>query len=46
MKRVPFAAIIGLAALLLLPLAIRNFTPGSEKYYLHIIIQILIWSFI
>lgn len=44
MKKLP--ALIGLTALILLPLAIRGFAPASEKYYLHILIQILLWSFI
>jgi branched-chain amino acid transport system permease protein len=37
---------IGLAALIALPFAIRFGFGGSEKYYLHLLIQILIWSFI
>jgi branched-chain amino acid transport system permease protein len=40
------AAIIGFVALLALPLAVRFLFAGSEKYYLHLLIQILIWSFI
>jgi branched-chain amino acid transport system permease protein len=40
------AAIAGLAALVLLPWAVRVGFPGSEKYYLHILIQILLWAFI
>ena len=32
--------------LLLLPLAVRFVFPAAEKYYLHLLIQILIWSFI
>jgi branched-chain amino acid transport system permease protein len=40
------ATIIGFAALLLLPFAVRFFFAGSEKYYLHLLIQILLWSFI
>ena len=36
----------GAAALLLVPLAIRYAFPGSERYYLHLLIQILLWSFI
>lgn len=38
--------IIGLTALVALPFVIRFGFGGSEKYYLHILIQILIWSFI
>ena len=37
---------IGLAALLLLPLLIRMIFPGTDRYYLHLVIQILIWAFI
>lgn len=40
------AAIAGLLAVAALPLVIRVFFPGSERYYLHILIQILLWSFI
>ena len=38
--------VIGLAALVLLPVAVRFAFPAAEKYYLHLLIQILIWSFI
>lgn len=40
------AALAGITALLLLPLAVRLIFPSSEKYYLHLLIQILLWSFI
>jgi len=40
------STIIGVAALLLLPVAVRFLFPDAEKYYLHLLIQILIWSFI
>ncbi len=40
------AAIAGLLAVAAIPLLIRVFAPGSERYYLHILIQILFWSFI
>ena len=40
------AAVIGTAVLLLTPLAVRFAFPAAEKYYLHLLIQILIWSFI
>jgi branched-chain amino acid transport system permease protein len=46
MIRLSPAAIAGLVALLVLPLAVRFFFAASEKYYLHILIQILLWSFI
>lgn len=39
-------AVIGFTALLLLPFVIRYVFPASEKYYLHLLIQILLWSFI
>lgn len=39
-------AAAGLLALLLVPVAIRLFAPGSERYYLHLLIQIWLWSFI
>ena len=38
--------VVGLAAMVLLPLAVRFVFPAAEKYYLHLLIQILIWSFI
>lgn len=40
------AWVIGIAALALLPLFIRFVFPIGEKYYLHLAIQILLWSFI
>lgn len=40
------AHLAGLALLASLPLLIRIFAPGGEKYYLHIAIQILLWAFI
>ncbi len=40
------ATIIGLLAVAALPLVVRLFLPASEKYYLHLLIQILLWSFI
>jgi len=40
------SVLIGIAALLLLPVAVRFLFPAAEKYYLHLLIQILIWSFI
>ncbi len=46
MKRGTVFAFIGLVLLVLLPFAIRTFFAGSERYYLHLLIQILIWSFI
>lgn len=38
--------IVGIALLVAVPFAIRFFFPSSEKYYLHLAIQILLWSFI
>ena len=46
MTRIPRTALIGVPILLLLPLAVRFAFPDAEKYYLHLLIQILIWSFI
>ena len=37
---------IGLVALLLLPFIIRLIFPDTDRYYLHLVIQILIWAFI
>jgi branched-chain amino acid transport system permease protein len=39
-------AAFGLAALIAVPFAIRLLLPGGERYYLHLLIQILLWSFI
>lgn len=44
--RISRTALIGLPMLILLPLAVRFVFPAAEKYYLHLLIQILIWSFI
>jgi branched-chain amino acid transport system permease protein len=44
--KVSRTALIGVPILLLLPLAVRLVFPAAEKYYLHLLIQILIWSFI
>jgi branched-chain amino acid transport system permease protein len=44
--RVSRATVIGLALMLLLPFGVRFFFAGAEKYYLHLLVQILIWSFI
>ncbi|HEX2215987.1 MAG TPA: branched-chain amino acid ABC transporter permease [Xanthobacteraceae bacterium] len=46
MRRLSPAAIVGLACLIALPLLIRYFFSASEKYYLHLLIQILLWAFI
>ena len=37
--------VIGLLALIALPFLIRIFFPSGEKYYLHLLIQILLWAF-
>jgi branched-chain amino acid transport system permease protein len=39
-------AIAALIAVALLPLLVRVLFPSSERYYLHLLIQILLWSFI
>ncbi len=44
--RLPPAALAALLAVALLPWMVRLFFPGSEKYYLHLLIQILLWAFI
>ena len=38
--------ICGITALLLLPVLVRYAFPVGEKYYLHLLIQILLWAFI
>lgn len=40
------AVLVGLALLLALPFLVRFGFPQAERYYLHLLIQILIWSFI
>jgi branched-chain amino acid transport system permease protein len=44
--RISRAALIGLAVMIALPFVVRFFFAASEKYYLHLLIQILLWSFI
>jgi len=44
--RIKPAWVVGLAAVAALPWLVRLGFPGSEKYYLHVLIQILLWSFI
>jgi branched-chain amino acid transport system permease protein len=44
--RPPKGALVGLALLIALPFIIRVFLGGSERYYLHLLIQIFIWAFI
>jgi branched-chain amino acid transport system permease protein len=44
--RVTPSAWLGLLLVALLPLAVRLWLPDSEKYYLHLLVQILLWSFI
>ena len=39
-------ALVGLLAVALLPVLIHVILPSSEKYYLHLGVQILLWSFI
>ena len=43
-RRLPAA--IGLALLIALPFLIRHGFAASEKYYLHLLVQILLWAFI
>jgi branched-chain amino acid transport system permease protein len=40
------ARVLGLLLIAALPLAVHTFFPASEKYYLHLLIQILLWAFI
>ena len=40
------AVIVGIAVVAAIPLLVRMLFPASEKYYLHLLIQILLWSFI
>ncbi len=44
--RISRAALNGLAVMIALPFVVRFFFAASEKYYLHLLIQILLWSFI
>ena len=46
MRRPSGPAAIGLAALIALPFVIRYGFGASEKYYLHLLVQILLWAFI
>jgi branched-chain amino acid transport system permease protein len=46
MKRPSSAMIVGILAVAALPLLVRLVLPTSEKYYLHLLIQILLWAFI
>jgi len=46
MKLTSPASIAAFGGLLLVPALIRIVFPDSEKYYLHLLIQILLWSFI
>jgi branched-chain amino acid transport system permease protein len=46
LSKIPRGWLIGFAVLILVPLAVRFAFPAAEKYYLHLLIQILIWSFI
>src|SRR4029077_17730309 len=40
------AVLVGIVAVAALPLVVRAVFPEAEKYYLHLLIQILLWSFI
>ena len=39
-------SLVGLLVVALLPVLVHLVLPGSAKYYLHLLIQILIWAFI
>jgi len=45
-RRPSKSALAGLAVLIALPFIIRFSLGGSERYYLHLLIQIFIWAFI
>ncbi len=38
--------VIGLALMIAFPFIVTTFFPSSQKYYLHLAIQILLWAFI
>lgn len=40
------AAMTGILAVAALPLVVHSLFPESEKYYLHLLVQILLWAFI
>jgi branched-chain amino acid transport system permease protein len=46
LPRVKPALVVAVLVAAVLPLVVRVFFPGSERYYLHLLIQILLWSFI
>jgi branched-chain amino acid transport system permease protein len=46
LPRVKPALVIAVLVAAVLPLVVRVFFPGSERYYLHLLIQILLWSFV
>ena len=46
LPRITVKGAAGIAAVLLLPFLVRLLLGGSEKYYLHLLIQIFLWSFI
>ena len=46
MSRIRPGWIIGLAIMIAIPFVIRLIFPASEKYYLHLAVQILLWAFI
>ncbi len=45
-SRLSPAWIVSIIGLLILPWLVRFGLPASEKYYLHLLIQILLWAFI
>jgi branched-chain amino acid transport system permease protein len=46
LRRLRPSTVIGLLAVAALPLLVRAVLPDAEKYYLHLLIQILLWAFI
>jgi branched-chain amino acid transport system permease protein len=46
LPRFKLAPVLGLAAVAALPIVVQLFFAASARYYLHLLIQILLWSFI
>lgn len=43
-RTIPVAALLGIAALCALPFVLTQVFGGASRYYLHLIIQILLWA--
>jgi branched-chain amino acid transport system permease protein len=46
LPRFKLAPVLGIAAVAALPIVVQLFFAASARYYLHLLIQILLWSFI